>query len=91
VALQATVLGLQMDTLVLLSVPVDNYEVEWRHIGRAVSLRIHCDLVLLAARTKQRFTANVAENWIDSWFVSHSMSHEADVWSNDDWATKLGL
>lgn len=91
VALQATALGLKIKNLVLLSAPVDNYEVEWRNIGRAVSLRIHCDLVLLAARTKQCFTANVDENWIDSWFVSHSMSHDPGLWIDDEWAAVLGL
>jgi len=91
VALQATQWGLEMETAVLLSTPVDNYEVEWRNIGRAVSLRIHCDLVLLAARTKQRFTANVEEHWIDSWFVKHAASHESSIWEAGGWASVLGL
>lgn len=91
VALQATTHGLRMNTAVLLSTPVDNYEVEWRNIDRAVSLRIHCDLVLLAARTKQRFTANVEEHWLDSWFVQHSLSHDPDVWATNGWAHKLGI
>jgi pimeloyl-ACP methyl ester carboxylesterase len=91
VALQATTQGLRMKTAVLLSVPVGNYEVEWRNIGRAVSLRIHCDLVLLAARTKQRFTANVEEHWLDSWFVHHGSSHDPDVWATEGWARTLGI
>jgi hypothetical protein len=91
VALQATKHGLRMKTAVLLSTPVSNYEVEWRNIDRAVSLRIHCDLVLLAARTKQRFTANVEEHWLDSWFVQHGMSHDPDAWAAGGWARTLGL
>lgn len=91
VALQATTHGLRMKTAVLLSTPVDNYEVEWRNIERAVSLRIHCDLVLLAARTKQRFTSNVEEHWLDSWFVQHGLSHDPDVWATNGWARTLGM
>lgn len=91
VALQSTKYGVQMDTAVLLSTPVDDYEVEWRNIRRAVSLRIHCDLVLLAARSKQCFTANVEENWMDSWFVRHGLTHEASAWVAGDWPTALGL
>jgi len=81
----------KMDTAVLLSVPVANYEVEWRNIRRAVSLRIHCDLVLLAARAKQRFTSNVEEHWIDSWFVHHASSHHRTTWEDGHWADLLGL
>jgi hypothetical protein len=91
VALQATTLGLHMKTAVLLSTPVDDYEIEWRNIDRAVSLRIHCDLVVLAARTKQRFTANVEEHWLDSWFVQHGMSHDPNVWVAEAWANKLRI
>lgn len=91
VALQSTTRDVAIDSIVLLSVPVDKYEVEWRNIRRAVSLRIHCDLVLLAARSKQRFTANVDEYWLDSWFVHHASSHDAAIWDRDDWAGRLGL
>lgn len=91
VALQSTMHGVHMDTAVLLSTPVDDYEVEWRNIRRALSLRIHCDLVLLAARSKQRFTANVEEHWMDSWFVRHGLSHEASAWIAGDWPATLGL
>ena len=91
VALQSTTHGVCMKSAVLLSTPVDDYEVEWRNIERAVSLRIHCDLVLLAARSKQRFTANVEENWMDSWFVRHGLSHDAGAWVADGWPSVLGL
>jgi hypothetical protein len=91
VALQATTFGLEVENLILLSAPVENYEIEWRNIGRAVSLRIHCDLVLLAARVKQCFTANVEEHWIDNWFIHHSMSHAPDTWASGNWASTLGL
>jgi hypothetical protein len=91
VALAATTHGVSMRTLVLLSVPVDNFEIEWRNIGRAVSLRIHCDLILLATTKKQRFTANVEEHWLDSWFVRHDMSHDEKVWADEEWARQLAL
>ena len=62
IALYASTFGLKMNEVVLLSVPVENIPVEWRNIGRAVSLRIHMDLVLLAARRRQLFTENVEEH-----------------------------
>lgn len=80
IALMSTVYGVRIKQLVLLSVPYEMEPVEWRNIDRAVSLRIHGDLVLLAARRRQRFTENVEEHWLPQWFVSHSDSHDPAVW-----------
>ena len=66
IALNATTHGLRVNDLVLLSVPAGEVRVEWRNIERAVSLRIHMDLILLAARRPQYFTENVEENYFAS-------------------------
>jgi pimeloyl-ACP methyl ester carboxylesterase len=91
IALHASAFGLRANEVVLMSVPVENVPVEWRHIGRATSLRIHMDLVLLAARRRQRFTENVEENYLPQWFWEHSDSHEPTKWQEHDCPTVLGL
>lgn len=91
IAMMATAHGLKIDTLVLLSVPCEGVPVEWRNIERAVSLRIHLDLVLLAARRRQRFTENVEEFWLDRWFVSHGDSHDPQTWDSEGCQQRLGL
>jgi pimeloyl-ACP methyl ester carboxylesterase len=91
VALNATAYGLRVDEVVLLSTPVENVPIEWRNVGRAVSLRIHMDLVLLAARRRQKFTENVDEHYLPGWFWSHADSHDPEVWTAHGCATSLGL
>jgi hypothetical protein len=91
IALNATAYGLSMSELVLLSAPVESVPVEWRHIGRAVSLRIHLDLVLLAARRKQYFAQNVDEHYINHWFWHHADSHDPVVWEDESCAQLLRL
>ncbi len=91
IALMSTAYGIEYETVVLLSTPVHNYEVDWRNIGRTVSLRIHCDLVLLAARARQRFRTNVDEYWLDDWFVAHDLSHDHSIWTAGNWKATLGL
>jgi hypothetical protein len=91
IALRATHYGLQVKDLVLLSVPSQAVAAEWRNIDRAVSLRIHLDLVLLAARHPLPFADNVEENYLPPWFVSHSDTHNPSVWQSGGWANRLGL
>lgn len=91
IALNATTHGLQVKDLVLLSVPAEEVRVEWRNIGQAVSLRIHMDLVLLAARRAQYFTENVEENYLPHWFWKHSDSHDPEVWQREKCPQLLGL
>ncbi len=91
IALMSNVYGVKIKQLVLLSVPYEAEPVEWRNIDRAMSLRIHRDLVLLAARRRQRFTENVEEHWLPQWFVSHSDSHDPDVWDAEDCKGMLKL
>jgi hypothetical protein len=57
--------------------------VEWRNIEHAVSLRIHMDLVLLAARRRQYFTENVEENYLPYWFWRHDDSHNPEIWQSE--------
>jgi pimeloyl-ACP methyl ester carboxylesterase len=91
IALNATTHGLTIKDLVLLSVPAEDTRVEWRNIGRSVSLRIHLDIVLLAARRRQYFTENVEENYIPQWFWHHSDSHEPGLWRKGEYPQLLGL
>jgi pimeloyl-ACP methyl ester carboxylesterase len=91
IALNATTHGLRVEDLVLLSVPAEDVRVEWRNIGRAVSLRIHMDLFLLAARRPQYFTENVEENYLPHWFWKHSDSHDPEIWEKEKCPQLLGL
>jgi hypothetical protein len=91
IALNATTRGLKVKDLVLLSVPAENVPVEWRNIERAVSLRIHMDLVLLAARRRQYFTENVEENYLPYWFWRHDDSHNPEIWHSEKCPEMLGL
>jgi Alpha/beta hydrolase family len=91
IALNATTHGLVVDDLVLLSVPAESVPVEWRNIRRTVSLRIHMDLVLLAARRRQYFTENVEENYLPGWFFRHSDSHNPEIWQSEKCPEMLGL
>lgn len=91
IALASTAHGVQVETVVLLSTPDHAPEVEWRNIGRCVSLRIHLDLILLAARKRQFFRTNVDEHYLPRWFVLHGDSHERDWWELGDWPRRIGL
>lgn len=91
IALNATTHGLEIKDLVLLSVPAENIRVEWRNIGRTVSLRIHLDIVLLAARRRQYFTENVEENYMPQWFWNHSDSHDSGLWRKGEYPQLLSL
>jgi len=91
ITLNATTHGLTINDLILLSVPAEDTRVEWRNIDRVLSLRIHMDIVLLAARRRQHFTENVEENYIPQWFWSHSDSHDAELWRKDKYPQALGL
>jgi alpha-beta hydrolase superfamily lysophospholipase len=91
IALNATTHGLRVKDLVLLSVPAEEVRVEWRNIERAVSLRIHMDIVLLAARRPQYFTENVEENYLPHWFWKHSDSHDPEIWEREKSPQLLGL
>jgi pimeloyl-ACP methyl ester carboxylesterase len=91
IALNATTHGLFIRDLVLLSTPAEDVRVEWRNIERAVSLRIHMDIVLLAARRAQRFTENVEEHYLPHWFWNHGDSHDPALWRSERCPEALGL
>jgi hypothetical protein len=91
IALEATTHGLVIDEMVLLSVPAERVAVEWRNVGRAVSLRIHLDLVLMAARRRQLFTENVEENHLPFWFWRHEYSHDPSIWKDYGCGSLLSL
>jgi hypothetical protein len=54
-------------------------------------LRIHMDIVLLAARRAQRFTENVEEHYLPHWFWNHSDSHDPAIWRSETCPETLGL
>jgi len=91
IAMMSTAHGVTIDNLVLLSVPAERPAVEWRNVTRAVSLRIHMDLALLAARRRQLFTENVEEFHLPKWFVNHGDSHDPAVWQAERSKANLGL
>lgn len=92
IALESTTSGARYRTAVLLSVPVHrNYDIEWRHIERPVSVRLSFDLVLAAARARQRFPANVDELVLPLYPWRHGATHEPELWTEHDIANKLSL
>ena len=92
IALESTTSGAHYETAVLLSVPVHrSYDVEWRHIGRPVSVRLNFDLVLAAARARQRFPANVDELVLPLHPWRHGATHKPRLWSDHGIANKLDL
>ncbi|MDQ2748867.1 MAG: hypothetical protein M3Y44_04975 [Actinomycetota bacterium] len=91
IALHATTHGLKIKELILLSVPVEKVDIEWANIASTASLRIHLDLVLLAARRRQAFNLPVAEHFLPRWFRNHADSHGVDVWNEYGAAGALGL
>jgi hypothetical protein len=89
IALRALGLGLRVEELVLLSTPVENVDTNWSNAGRVCSLRIHLDLVLLAARRRQSFDLPVAEFHLPKWFIGHADSHDVSTWMQHDVARIL--
>ena len=93
VAMLASQSGLTQGTLVLLSCPVHihKYSPNMSAITRAVSLRVHLDLVILADRGGQKFNhPGIEENVLPIWF-DHSATHERSVWKKHNVKTLLGL
>lgn len=92
IALSSTTHGVRMNDLVLLSVPVhSDYDVEWSHIQRPQSVRIQFDLVLAAARARQRFGANVQEHVVPAYSWEHSVTHDPNFWAEHDLQRRLNL
>lgn len=73
--------GLDIGELVLLSCPVHpQYAPDFSHVGKAVSIRVHLDLVILADGGGQRFQdPGIEENVLPVWF-DHSATHDPAVW-----------
>ncbi len=85
VAMQSTQVntGLTVGELILLSCPVHipKYQPNFGMITkRAVSIRVHLDLVIPADRGGQRFSLpQITENVLPVWF-DHSASHKPEIW-----------
>jgi hypothetical protein len=86
VAMLASQRGLPIGTLVLLSCPVhpDKYVPDFSHVGRAVSIRVHLDLVILIDGGGQRFPdPRIEEHVLPVWF-DHFATHDPEVWRQHD-------
>jgi hypothetical protein len=82
VAMLASYAPLAIGQLVLLSCPVHwaQYSPHFASIGETISVRVHCDLVILADRGGQRFRdSRITEHVLNLWF-KHAASHDPDVW-----------
>ena len=93
VAMLASQSGLTVGTLVMMSCPVHihKYSPNPNAIARAVSVRVHLDLVILADLGGQRFNhPNIEEHVLPIWF-DHSATHEPKVWRKHRVKELLGL
>ena len=81
VAMLASVRGLAMDKLVLLSCPVHSrYAPDFQRVPNVVSVRTRLDLVILADGGGQRFrNPRIEEHVLPIWF-KHKPTRQADVW-----------
>ena len=78
--------GLTVGDLVLLSCPVHvhKYVPDFSRVARAISIRVHLDLVILIDGGGQRFhDPRIEENVLPIWF-DHFASHEPEVWQDHD-------
>jgi pimeloyl-ACP methyl ester carboxylesterase len=92
VAMQANrVGGLRVGRLVLLSCPVHwkRYSPDLSLVRKAVSIRVHMDLVILADRGGQRFPArSIPEIVLPIWF-KHAVTHEQRTWEKHKLPAKI--
>jgi len=82
VAMLGTHSGLQIGELILLSCPVHipKYMPDFSQIRKAVSIRVHLDLVILADRGGQKFKlSQIQENILPAWF-DHQATHDPATW-----------
>jgi pimeloyl-ACP methyl ester carboxylesterase len=85
-AMLASYAPLSIGKLVLLSCPVHwaKYSPHFASVGDTISIRTHCDLVILADRGGQRFhDSRIREHVLPLWF-KHGASHDPDVWRRFD-------
>lgn len=86
VAMLATQAGTRAGKLVLLSCPVHwpKYTPQFGLVGKAVSVRVHLDLVILADRGGQRFPdPRIQEHVLPVWF-DHFATHDPANWRKYD-------
>ena len=86
IAMLASQDGLAVGDLVLLSCPVHvhKYVPDFTRVSRAVSIRVHMDLVILVDEGGQRFPdPRIEEHVLPLWF-DHFASHDPEVWQDHD-------
>jgi hypothetical protein len=82
VAMLATQAGTDVGLLALLSCPVHwpKYTPDFSRVRKAVSVRVHLDLVILADRGGQKFDdPRISEHVLPVWF-DHFATHDPAVW-----------
>ncbi len=91
VAMLGTHSGLQIGELILLSCPVHfpKYLPDFSQIRKAVSIRVHLDLVILADRGGQKFKlSQIQENVLPVWF-DHQATHDPATWDKYNVKSRL--
>lgn len=86
VAMLASQDGLDVGDLVMLSCPVHahKYMPNFDRVARAISIRVHLDLVILIDGGAQRFEhPRITEHVLPIWF-DHFASHSPEVWQDND-------
>jgi hypothetical protein len=86
VAMLASQGGLAIGELVMLSCPVHaaEYWPDFSWVGRAVSIRVHMDLVILVDGGGQKFQdPRIDEHVLPIWF-DHFATHDPEVWRDHD-------
>jgi len=91
VAMLANQAGARVGRLVLLSCPVHwpKYAPDFTRVTKAVSVRVHLDLVILADGGGQRFPdTRIEEHVLPVWF-DHFATHDPDTWVQNQVAAML--
>jgi pimeloyl-ACP methyl ester carboxylesterase len=86
VAMLASQGGLTIGELVMLSCPVhvQEYLPDFTRVSRAVSIRVHMDLIILVDGGGQKFQdPRIEEHVLPIWF-DHFATHDPQVWRDHD-------
>jgi hypothetical protein len=96
VLLEAAALGVDIRLLVLLSTPARSRpKAQWTKIGqharRIISLRVHCDLVVLADRSRQKFPGEYVRSIpaLPGVYFDHSALTSPSVWKKHKLADEV--
>lgn len=86
--------GMDAKEVVLLSAPIHSYHVTMaQRVKKVIDVRLRYDLVLTLAGARQKFPASstVVQYTLNKNFLSHSATHDPQVWKNEAIAKHVGL